>query len=450
MLLQNNPTILKLKSDDGRSGWVKVSLKYIPIQMQLDPSESINNMGKLRVDVLDGAELPSADRNGKSDPYCKFELNGQDVFKSKVIKKTLSPAWNEFFEVNVPSRTAAKFRCNIYDYDFADKPDYLGGTDVRLDELEPFKGYEQTYKLDGKSGHVRIRLLFRPDYVTRTRQGTSNFAGTFGAPTRIVTGVAGAPIKGGVAVAGAVGHGVGKSASFVRRGIFGKKEREAANGTVETLEVPSQTGSDNGGTSRSASFRKTSNLEDSPDIKGGAVPIPSIETPTHSRSKSIGASSVHSAVPAAAGGGTASFTVVGAEGFSSSADLYVTITQIAPREKSVGKTKHFKSSSSQWKFDETFKFSCTADAQFKVEVKGQRTFGSDDVLGEHAYFVDETGTEAPKQLSIGDGTVTLKSHFQQADSASLMDSPRPSSVRRSILLKRDSRAGGSRETTPNP
>lgn len=414
--------------------------------MQLDPSESINNMGKLRLDILDGAELPSADRNGKSDPYCKFELNGQEVFKSKVVKKTLSPAWNEFFEVNVPSRTGAKLRCNVYDYDFADKPDLLGGTDIPLADLEPFKAHEATYKLDGKSGQVRMRMLFRPDYVTRTRQGTSNFAGTFGAPTRIVTGVAGAPIKGGVAVAGAVGHGVGRGASFVRRGIFGKKEREAANGGVDPLEGSGNTSGDN---SAYASMENSTG-----DVKRGAaganMPIPSIETPTHNRSKSIGAASINSATPGAAAGGSATFTVVGAAGYSNSTDLYVAITQISPREKTVGKTKHFKSSSSQWNFDETFKFNCAPDAQFKVEVKGQHTFGSDDALGEHAYFVDETGSEAPKELSIGNGTVTIKSSFQQADASSLMDSPRSTSIRRSMLIKRESRASASREATPNP
>ena len=51
--------------------------------MKLDPSESINNMGTLRVDILDGQDLPAADRSGKSDPYCKFELNGKEAYKTK-------------------------------------------------------------------------------------------------------------------------------------------------------------------------------------------------------------------------------------------------------------------------------------------------------------------------------------------------------------------------------
>ncbi|KAM3463113.1 hypothetical protein MY5147_000881 [Beauveria neobassiana] len=450
----NNPTILKLKSEDGKTGSVKVSLKYIPIKMKLDPSESINNMGNLRVDILDGADLPSADRNGKSDPYCRFDLNGQDVFKTKVIKKTLNPTWNEYFEVPVPSRTAAKFKCTVWDYDFADKPDLLGTTDIDLAQLEPFKAYESQYPLDGKSGSVRIRLLFRPDYVTRQRQGTSSFAGTFGAPTRIVTGVAGAPIKGGVAVAGVVGHGVGKGASFVRRGLFGKKD---SNGTVVEVVEPAEaadvaTGQPGGGL-RKAPMLDTAGRRDLTPTPGGniSIPVPSIETPSpsHRRTLSIGAASIQSGIPGGAPSGSAVFTVVSASGFPSSTDLYVVVSQVSPKEKTVGKTKHFKSTTGEWSIDEDFKFNCAADSQFKIEVKGNHTFGSDDVLGDHPYFVDETGG-GPKELTIGGGIVVIKSTFQAADTASIRDSPRASSIRRSMLLKRGESSRISRETTPNP
>lgn len=408
--------------------------------MQLDPSESINNMGKLRVDVLDGVDLPSADRNGKSDPYCKFELNGQEVYKTKVVKKTLSPTWNEFFEVNVTSRTAARFIVNVYDYDFADKPDFLGSAMINLESLDPFKPSESRYLLDGKSGSVRIRMLFRPDYVTRTMQGTSTFA----APGRIVTGVAGAPIKGGAAVAGVVGHGVGRGASFLRRGIFGKKDDDEANGSLpEGTEASAVTS--NGGDVAAAGRRVTS--------QPGAVPVPVIEQPMsrnnsmgHSRAKSIAASSMHSAAPGGGSAGTATFTVVGASGYPASTDLYVVVSQMAPKEKAVGKTKHYKSSTSEWSFDETFTARCSSDAQFKVEVKGDHFIGSSDDLGEHVYFVDETGNAAPKELSIGGGTVTIKSNFQAAES-SAPDTPR-SHLRRSLLGKREGRP--SKEMTPNP
>ncbi|KJZ79031.1 hypothetical protein HIM_01804 [Hirsutella minnesotensis 3608] len=428
----NNPTTLKLKTEDGRDGWIKVSLKYIPIKMQLDPSESINNMGKLRIDVLDATDLPSADRNGKSDPYCKFEFNSHEVYKTKVIKKTLSPVWNEFFEISVPSRTAADFVVNVYDWDFADKPDFLGAATINLESLEPFKPSESRYLLDGKSGSVRLRMLFRPDYVTRTVHGSSTFSGTFGGPTRIVTGVAGAPIKGGVAVAGAVGHGVGRGASFLKRGIFSKKEADDPNGTL--VEVPDEAvATSNGG--------------------DASAPIPTIEHPMahtnsmkHQRTKSIAASSIYSAAPGGGSAGTATFTVVSASGYPASTDLFVVISQLAPKEKVVGKTKHHKSPTAEWTFDETFTARCASDAQFKIEVKGDRFIGSSDELGEHIYFVDESGSAAPKELTIGGGTVTIKSNFQPSESG-VPDTPK-SHIRRSFLGKREGRS--SRETTPNP
>lgn len=435
--------MLKLRTDEGKDGWVKVSLKYIPIQMELDPSESINNMGKLRVDVLDAVELPSADRNGKSDPYCKFELNEQEVYKTKVIKKTLNPTWNEYFEVAVPSRTGAKFHVNVYDYDFADKPDFLGAAVINLDSLEPFKASEAKYILDGKSGSIRLRLLFRPDYVTRNSHGTSTFSG-LGAPTRIVTGVAGAPIKGGVAVAGVVGHGVGKGASFLKRGILGgKKDKE--NGTVpEQPEIPIVTTSSADGGLIEPGLRKATGLSETPDTSQN-ITTSQASSPSHARTKSV-ATSIHSTMAGGGPKGTATFTIVGASGYPSSTDLFVLVSQLSPKEKVVGKTKHFKASDGKWNFEETFKVSCNADAQFKIEAKGDHFIGSNDSLGEHVYFVDETGSGAAKELTVGDGTVTLKSTFQPAETDA-PDTPK-SHLRRSFLSKREPRA--SRESTPNP
>jgi Ca2+-dependent lipid-binding protein len=73
-------------------------------------------MGQLRVDLIDGHGIRGADRSGKSDPYVVFNLNGEKVFKSGVQKKTLTPKWNEHFEVEVPSRTGALFELEVYDW----------------------------------------------------------------------------------------------------------------------------------------------------------------------------------------------------------------------------------------------------------------------------------------------------------------------------------------------
>ncbi|TGJ85329.1 hypothetical protein E0Z10_g3465 [Xylaria hypoxylon] len=439
----NNPTVLRLKDEENRTATIKVSLKYIPVKMHLDPSESINNMGNLRVDVLDAANLPAADSNGKSDPYCKFELNGQEVFKSKTQKKTLSPVWNEFFEVAVPSRTAAKFQCKIYDYDFADKPDFLGGADINLEQLDPFQGQEVKLLLDGKSGSVRLRLLFRPDYVTRAGMGTGTFSGTFRAPAKIVTGVVSAPVKGGVAVAGVVGHGVGKGASFIKRGFRGKKDDEDNDSSVlpTITDIPTIVTNDVDSPVRGSGIKRSGAIGFDGDA---APPALSNGAKSHGRTASMGASSIHSLVAGSPGQGTATFNVMSASGYPPSSDVYVLIKQLTPKEKVIAKTKHHEAPGTI-QFDETFKHRCTPDTQFRIEVKGHHTFGSDDEFGEALYFVDETGA-GEKEIKAGSGTVVLKSTFESAQ-----ETPRPGTsgggIRRSFLSKRETKT--SRESTPS-
>lgn len=407
--------------------------------MDLEPSESINNMGTLRVDVLDGKDLPSADRNGYSDPFCKFDLNGHTAFKTKVQKKTLQPAWNESFEVEIPSRTAAKFTCNVFDWDFGDKADVLGLANIDLTKLEPFIPQEVTLPLDGKSGTVRLRLLFRSKYVTRSRQGSSTFSGTFAAaPGKIVTGVAGAPIKG----VGLAAAGVGKGASFIRHG-FRSKKHESTDGAIDGEGIEAVNGS-------SAELSPSPRDLSSPAAIGGISPGPS--SPAHARTKSVAASSMHSASPTASGAatGTANFTIVSAIGYPPSSNVMVYIKQLGPKPKVIHKTEHIKSASGTVSFvdkKESFRCSCSADTQFQIQVKGHNTFGSDDDLGETLFFVDESGTGQEKTLPAGSGHVVVKSNFVLNESQPQNGIDSPKSFRRSLLSKKgDGR--GSRETTP--
>ncbi|MBE7182350.1 MAG: hypothetical protein INR71_14300, partial [Terriglobus roseus] len=219
-------------NDSAGVNKVTVSLKYLPIKMQLDPSESFNNQGTLRVEVMDAADLPAADRNGYSDPYCKFILNDQMVHETEKQKKTLHPAWNEFFETPVRSRTAAKFRVEVYDWDFGNKADFLGKADINLDILEPMSQKEVVLGLDGKSGTIRLKMLFKPDFVQRSRQGSSTMSGTFAKPGKVI----GAPVKGVGKGAVFVGGGVVKAGSFIGRGFRRRKSQHGQSFEDETVD----------------------------------------------------------------------------------------------------------------------------------------------------------------------------------------------------------------------
>ncbi|EEQ86686.1 hypothetical protein RJZ56_006914 [Blastomyces dermatitidis] len=429
----NKPTQLTLRSNDGSTSKITVSLKYIPVKMKLDPRESINNMGTLRVDVLDAADLPSADRNGFSDPYCKFKLNGKEVFKTKVQKKTLHPAWNEFFECSVKSRIGADLRLEVYDWDFGDRADHLGGTDINLEKLEPFIASEISYPLDGKSGAVRLKLLFKPVYVMRSRQGSSTFSGTFAAPGKIV----GAPVKG----VGFVGGGVVKGASFIKHSIL-RRGGSKDDDDDKSITLPEPSGGENLAIPTMAVTPSDTPQRASALVDGAAPPLtptPSTPQTPHSRSRSI-ASQFNEKIGRSGGSkgdtGTANFTIISAAGYPSGTNVRVTVKQITSKgAKEVHKTKAIKSAHHSGsstpsttptvQFDpshETFKVSnVAADAQFQLQVKDHATFGSDDLLGEALFFVDDQGSSVGREhtVRVGSGTVTLKSAFLSAETSSL-------------------------------
>ncbi|OOF90013.1 hypothetical protein ASPCADRAFT_212308 [Aspergillus carbonarius ITEM 5010] len=439
------PTELILRSPQGEVSKVTVSARYIPVTMKLDPSESINNMGTLVVHFLDAADLPSADRNGFSDPYCKFRLNDKEIFKSKVQKKTLHPAWNEMVETDIKSRIASTCRVDVYDWDFGDKADYLGGTHVDIQSLEPFANTEISLPLDGKSGAIRLRLLFKPSYVVRSRQGSSTFAGTFATPGKIV----GAPVKG----VGFVGGNVIKGASFLKH----EGSSFLKNGLMSRFR------GDDG-----SSVHEAQEEEDVPAplapaailVEGETPPAASPNNLQHARSRSV-ASHYGDRLGVAGKGetGTATITVVSASGFPPTANVRVFIKAQGPKgSKDVLKTKAIKSGGGPVYFDPSHEtcrvHNTTADASYQVRVVDHSTFGSDSQLGEAPLFVDDQGSTAgqDKQVKVGTGTVTLRSSFAVSDSnlrpgtahsntndgaSDVMDSPDSKKTgRRSFLSKR--------------
>ena len=385
------PTQFTLKDNHGRESKITVSMRFLPVKMQLDPSESFNNAGNVRVEVLDGADLPAADRNGYSDPYCKFMLHGKEIYKTKTQKKTLHPAWNEFFETPIRSRTAADFKVDVMDWDFADRADHLGSAQIPLTILEPFQPQEVTLQLDGKSGVVRLKMLFKPDYVTRSRQGSSTFSGTFAAPGKIV----GAPVKGATFVGGAAVGGVSKAGSFLTKGFKRSSSKAAA------IEA---------GPGGVVNMRETS-MDVDPETPGqnGSTSSPGPRASLHSRTRSFGAMSQNPA----ADQGVATVAVLRATGFPEDTKLEIRILHDSPKGvKEIIKTKVVKAKTGDATFEGEKQIPCSADNGFRVVVRDHHTFGSED-LGEAAFFINDQASGGTQEVRAGTGLVAVRSSFQR-------------------------------------
>ena len=97
---------------------------------------------RIEVHLKSGHGLLAADKNGKSDPYVVATL-GKLKRKSKVVKKTLDPVWNEVLTLEGFDESAlqdAQLRLRCYDQDLAvlgvnAMADDLGLLDVPLAPL---------------------------------------------------------------------------------------------------------------------------------------------------------------------------------------------------------------------------------------------------------------------------------------------------------------------------
>lgn len=203
---------------EATSYQIMLSCRYIPMDIHLEPAESVVNQGTLSIKVLSCANLASADRNGKSDPYVLFQLDGKTLARTKTVKRTLNPKFNETLpDLEVPSRLGHSYVFNVRDWDQLSASDPLGKAHVNLAELQPNESHEMTLQLTGEGAKadstITVCMEFRPHYLNnRTTKENLNVVGN------VVSGVAG-----GI---GGIGKGVTHGVSYGGKSI-GKGFRHA-------------------------------------------------------------------------------------------------------------------------------------------------------------------------------------------------------------------------------
>ncbi|KAL5574839.1 hypothetical protein UlMin_016538 [Ulmus minor] len=88
---------------------------------------------KLSVRVLEARNLPAMDLNGLSDPYVKLQL-GKQRSKTKVVKKSLNPSWEEEFSFRVDD-LKEELLVSVLDEDKYFQDDFVGQVKVPVSRV---------------------------------------------------------------------------------------------------------------------------------------------------------------------------------------------------------------------------------------------------------------------------------------------------------------------------
>ncbi|KAG2756512.1 tricalbin [Suillus brevipes Sb2] len=371
-----------LTDEDGHSSTVEIETRYVPVPVKLLARESINNQGTLRVDLLAGKDLRSADRTGKSDPFAVFTLNGTKVFTSQTKKKTLNPDWSEMFEVNVPSREAADFSVEVFDWNQLEQSKSLGRGPINLRDIEPFEAAEQIIELfsekHGAKGHVTIRLIFQPEIIAKSRKATSTFSSAGRAMTQI----------------GSLPFGAGKG---VVRGIGNVFKRDFG-GSHEKLDIPNPIPEAAAG----QASRPIGEYTADDDINATTAAT----FPSSSRTPSL------SGPPSEPG--TLRVTMMSAKDVSMADTKPYAVIRVGDKEF---KTKHGnKTSAPEW--NESFNFAASAHmSKLRLWIYDHKTLGKDKLLAEgevdiwrHIQVGRSTAAEVTVELQ-GGGLARLRLEF---------------------------------------
>eukprot|EP01080_Neovahlkampfia_damariscottae_P007316 gene7316-11635_t len=89
----------------------------------------------LQVALCEGKDLPAMDLNGKADPFALLKV-GKKEFKSKTIKKTLNPNWNENFEWKLDAHLDELLYVSVFDWDMLSSNDLIGRCVVTMSSLK--------------------------------------------------------------------------------------------------------------------------------------------------------------------------------------------------------------------------------------------------------------------------------------------------------------------------
>lgn len=117
--------------------------------------------GVIRMNVIEANELVKMDsvlKGGAADPYLLLEVGAQE-FRTKTMKNTLTPVWNEVFEACVDNDEGQEIQLKMFDEEKTGKDSSMGTLEIGITSVAEQGVRDLWLPLDGvKSGKAHLNL----------------------------------------------------------------------------------------------------------------------------------------------------------------------------------------------------------------------------------------------------------------------------------------------------
>lgn len=412
---------------------IKFLFDYIPNSSHLSPSESMNDTGIMELNFKSGSGLMAADRNGKSDPFVLLFLNGVEIFKSSVAKKTLDPVWNENITFPIRSLSRGEVKVVVYDWDRAASNDLLGEAILDLSSVKPNGAVQMNVPLDTQ-GSIQVDVKFQPQYVRPGIDEAFSMSDTLNlvskAPLKLVSGAAdiggavggtvgGAALNtlstgtsGAANVASSVGSGLAKGLRFgsKKKSVDISRENGSSSSSKETSHHHSLLHRESFQSElRPPSGNYSSDVQSS--RTGGGLSVPSSpmankRQPQHSPRTSMDVSSfMSSSMDGNSIPGRVKVEYL--EGVDKKVGFNCKVSLISPnKNKEIYKSRSVKPASGTVKWNESTAFKAPATATMQFSVKEHHTFGKSNDFAEGSILLaDIAGKNDDVPITLSNGAI---------------------------------------------
>eukprot|EP00043_Microstomoeca_roanoka_P018779 m.204710 g.204710 ORF g.204710 m.204710 type:complete len:1172 (-) comp16886_c2_seq11:276-3791(-) len=122
--------------------------------------------GLLKVQVCEGRGLVPKDKRmfgaATSDPYVIARLGQHDIYKTKVVNRSLKPIWTgESFTATVMDVAEEPFSLSVFDYDLLSRDDFMGSVIIPL--TTDLDGTARWFQLGPENnGELKLMIRFIP------------------------------------------------------------------------------------------------------------------------------------------------------------------------------------------------------------------------------------------------------------------------------------------------